>query len=124
MVGMYAMTLAYDTYYQSKFDNKRISSSEDIVETVMIIRTLAVTLSLKIASQPVCTTLKLKMMDHNTKFGNKVFVGIEDIIWTNIDILSLCCDLDLSCSNPIFHRTLWLMMLHHHTKFVNKMLHG
>ena len=37
MVGMYAMTPTYDTYYQSKFDNKRISSSEDIVETVMII---------------------------------------------------------------------------------------
>ena len=33
-------------YYQTKFDNKRISSSEDIVETVMIIETHVVTLTL------------------------------------------------------------------------------
>ena len=67
-------------YYQTKFDNNRISSSEDIVETVMIIWTLAVTLTLKIANQPFCTTLWLIMMLHNTKFGNEMFVGLEDII--------------------------------------------
>ena len=78
------------TYYQTNFDNKRISSSEDIVEAVMIILTLAVTLTLKISNQPFCKTLWLMMMHHNTKFGNKMFVCLEDIIWTNTDILTFC----------------------------------
>ena len=89
-------------YYQTKFDNKRISSSEDIVETVIIIWTLAVTLTLKIANQPFCMTLWLMMMHHNTKFGNKMFVSLEDIIWTNTDIVTLCHYLDLENSKPTF----------------------
>ena len=44
-------------YHQIKFDNKMISSSEDLIETVMIIRTLAVTMNLKIVNQPFCMTL-------------------------------------------------------------------
>ena len=36
-VGMHAGVWLMIMYYQTKFDNKRISSSEDIVETVMII---------------------------------------------------------------------------------------
>ena len=99
-------------YHQIKFDNKMISSSEDIIETVMIIWTLAVTLTLKIANQPFYTTLWLMMRHHNTKFGNKMFADLENIIWTNIDILTLCCDLGLDRSNPIFfffreHSGLW-----------------
>ena len=94
-------------YYQTKFDKKRISSSEDIVETVMIIWTLAVTLTLKIANQLFSMTLWLIMMHHNTKFGNKMTVSSEDIIWTNTDILTLCCNLDLESSKQTFlHDTL------------------
>ena len=58
-VGMYACIWHWlmIMYYQTKLDNKRISTAEDIVETVMTIWTLAVTLTLKIAHQPFCMTL-------------------------------------------------------------------
>ena len=69
---------------------------------MLIIRALAVTMTLKITSESFCTRLQLMMMHHNTKFGNKMFGGLEDIVWINIDILTLPCDLDLECSNPIF----------------------
>ena len=67
----------------------------------MIIRALAVTLTMKIANKSFCMTLQLMMMHHNTKLGNKMLGGLEDIIWMNIDFLTLRCDLDLECSNPI-----------------------
>ena len=80
--------------------------------------TFTVILTLNIADQSFCMTLRLMMMHHNTKLGNKMFGGFEDIIWTNTDILTLRCHLDLECSNPIFfHATLWLLMMYHQTKF-------
>ena len=96
-------------YYQTKFDNKRISSSEDIVETVMIIWILDVTLTLRMANQPFCMTLWLMMMHHNTKFGNKMFVSLEDIIWTNTDILTFTLTLTLRAVIQFFkrHSGLW-----------------
>ena len=67
----------------------------------MIIRALAVTLTLKIANDWVvffCMTLQLIMMHYNTEFGNKMFGGLENII----DIFTLRCDLDLEGNNPVF----------------------
>ena len=89
-------------YYQTKFDNKRIGSSKDKVETVIIILTLGVTLTSKIENQPFCMTLYLMVMHHNTKFGNKMFVGLEDIIWTSIDILTFAVTLTLTAVIPFF----------------------
>ena len=65
------------------------------------------TLTLKIANQSFCTTLRLMMRHHNTKFGNKMFCNLEDFSWTNIDIFTPSCDLDLECSSlmvPMFRR--------------------
>ena len=96
-------------YYQIKFDNKTIRSLKDTEETVMIIWTLVVILTLTIANQPSCMTLWLMMMHQNTKFGNKMFFGLKDIIWTSTDVLTLCCDLDLDCISIFFkkHSGLW-----------------
>ena len=94
-------------YYQTKFCSKRINNLEDTVQNshILIIRALAVTLTLKIANDWVgffCMTLQLIMMHHNTEFGSKMFGGLENIIWMNIDILTLRCDLDLEGNNPLF----------------------
>ena len=88
---------------QTNSGRKRISNSEDNNRNcnILIIWALAITLTLKIANQSFCMTLRLMMMHHNIKFGNKLFGGLEVIIWTNIDILTLCCDLNLERSNPI-----------------------
>ena len=64
--------------FQTKVDNKRISSSEDIVETIMIIWTLTATLTLKIANQLFCMTLWPMMVHHHTKFGCERFSSWED----------------------------------------------
>ena len=94
-------------YYHTKFGSKRVSSSEDTVEThILIIRALAVTLTLKIANKSFCKTLQLIMMHQKTVFGSKMFGSLENSIWININILTLRCDLDCECSNPIFHKRL------------------
>ena len=88
---------------------------------MLIICALAVTLTLKVANQSFCITLKLMTLPHSTKFGNKMFGGLEVTIWTNTDILTLRCDLDPECSNTFlsffFNKTLWLVMKYHQTKF-------
>ena len=89
-------------YYHTKFNNKRITSSKDTEETDIIIWTLAMTLTLKIANQPFCMTLWLIMMHHNTKFGNTMFVGLEEIIWTNIDTLTSVVTLTLTAVTQFF----------------------
>ena len=106
-------------YYQTRFGIKRISSSEDRVETV-IFDHMNPCCYLENSKPIFLQALRLKMMHHNTKFGNKMFGGLEDIIWINMDILTLHCDLDLECSNTIFHKTLWLMMMYHQTQFGSK----
>ena len=110
-------------YYQTKFCSKRINNLEDTVQNshILIIRALAVTLTLKIANDWVvffCMTLQLIMMHYNTEFGNKMFGGLENIIWINIDILTLRYDFDLESNNPFFfHKTLWPLITYHRTKF-------
>ena len=74
-------------------------------------------LTLKVANQALCMTLRLIIMHQSTKFGNKLFDGLEDIFWTNTDNLNLRCDLDLECSDPFLYKTLWLIMVYHQTKF-------
>ena len=88
-------------YHQTKFCSKRISKSEDTVETVIFWSyEPLLTVTLKIANKSFCMTLQPIMMHHNTEFGSKMCGGLENIIWLNIGILTLCCDLD--CNNPIF----------------------
>ena len=98
-------------YYQTKFGSKRISSSKDTEEIILIIWALTMTLILKTATQSFCTALRLIMIHHNTKFGNKMLGDLENIIWTNTEILTLHCDLDLECSYPVFfsiwHSGMW-----------------
>ena len=93
-------------YYQTKFDSKRISNSENIVETVTFwsYEPLLSYCDLDLeSSKPIFVhDIWLMMMHHNTKFGNKLFGGIDYIIWTNTNILTFRCDLDLECSDPIF----------------------
>ena len=105
--------------HQSKFSCRRISSSEDILEShILIIWLLTVALTLKTANQAFWMTIWLMMMHCHTKFGSKRFSSSEDNIWTNIHKhLELCCELDLECSNPFFfHMTFWLVMAYHHSK--------
>ena len=96
--------------HQTKFSCKRIRSSEDILESCILIMW---------DNKPIFRkTIWLIMMHHHTKFGSERFSDSEDIIWTNINILTLRCDLDPECSNPtFFHRTLWLVMMYQQTKF-------
>ena len=68
-------------YYQTKFGGKRISSSENTEETVML--------------------WPWPWKYHNTEVGNNIIGGLEDIICINIKISILCCDFDLECRNPI-----------------------
>ena len=50
---------------------------------ILIILTLTVTLSLKIANQSLRVTLELMRIDHHIKFGCKRFSGSEDVFWVN-----------------------------------------
>ena len=59
-------------YQQTKFSCKRISSSDNILKShILIILSLTVTLTLKTANQSFRKTIWLMMMHHNTKFGGK-----------------------------------------------------
>ena len=71
--------------YQSKFSCKRISSSNNIFKShILIILSLTLTLTLKMAKRSFWKTIWLLMMHHHTKFGSKRFSDSENIIWTNI----------------------------------------
>ena len=74
------------------------------------------TLTLKIASQSFCMTLRPIMMHHNTMFGIKMFDGLEDIIRTNSNVLTFAVPLTLNAVIHFFHRTLCLIMIYHQTK--------
>ena len=52
---------------------------------ILLIRALAVTLTLKIVNQVLCTTLRLMITHHHTKFGKKWLSGAGDIVQTNSD---------------------------------------
>ena len=62
---------------------KRISSSEDILES-HILWSFTVTLILKTANQSFWKTMWLMMMYRHTKFGAKRFNNSNNTIWTNI----------------------------------------
>ena len=69
--------------HQTKFSCKRIRSSEDTLEShILIIWSFTVTL--KTANQSFWKTVWLIMMHHHTKFGSKRFSKSEDIFWTTI----------------------------------------
>ena len=96
-------------YYQTKFDCKRTSSLEDIVEIAIFwlykpsLWPCPSRQQQKHTKKLFHVTLWLILQHHHTKFGNKMFCGSEDItgqIFT--DIFNLQCDLDLERSNPIF----------------------
>ena len=91
-------------YYQTKFGKQMEQQFRRYSRNchILIIWALAMTLTLKIANQSFCMTLRLMMMHQNTVFGNKMFGGLEDIIWRITNILTLHCDLDFECSNPFF----------------------
>ena len=69
--------------HQSKFSCKRISSSEDILKSHILI-ILSFSETLNTANQSFWKTIWLTVMHHHTKFGSKRFSNSEDIIWTNI----------------------------------------
>ena len=71
--------------HQLKFSGKRISSSEDILESqILIIWSFTVTLTLKTANKSFWKTIWLITMHHQTKFGSKRFSNSKEITCTNI----------------------------------------
>ena len=114
--------------HQTRFSCKRISSSEDILESHNLnIWSFTVTLTLKKANQSLWKTIWLRMMHHHTKFGSRRFSHSENIIWTNIHwhkiwnfAVPLTLDLNITIQFP--HETLWFMIkyYYHETKFGSK----
>ena len=89
--------------HQTKFTWKRISSSEDRLESYILnVRSITVTLTLMTANQSVWKTIWFIMMHYHTKFGSKRFKDSEDILTQKLtDILKYCYELDLEHSSPI-----------------------
>ena len=84
-------------YHHTKIGCKWTSSSEEIVEShILIICAFTVISNLKTANQRFCMTLLLMMMPHHTKFGNKTFCSSEDIICKNDLYFEPRCTLTLS----------------------------
>ena len=118
-------------HYQTKFDNKKINSSKDILETVMFIRILSVTFTLNAVIQVSHRTLQLMMQYYQTKFGCKWNSSLEDTIEIVIlcsfkpSLCKLCIFTDTSAKilgslemeNQLFRMTHHLMIIHHHNKF-------
>ena len=73
-------------YNQSKFGCRRISSSEDVVESYFDHMSPRCDLDLEDSKQFFffCMTIWLTMLHHHTKFGYKLVCGSEDIIRINI----------------------------------------
>ena len=60
--------------HQTKLCCKSISSSEEMVETHLLLKyAFIVTSTLKTANQSFCVTLLLMMLPHHIKFGSKRF---------------------------------------------------
>ena len=75
----------YDDYHQTKFSCKRISNSDSILKShILIILSLTVTLILKTVNQFFWKTIWLIMLHHHTKFVGKSFSVSADIIRTKI----------------------------------------
>ena len=71
--------------HQTKFSCKRISRSDNIVKSnILIILSLTVILTLDTPNHSFWKTIWLVMMHHHNKFGSKRFSNSENIIWTNI----------------------------------------
>ena len=71
-------------YHQTKFRSRRISSSEDMLDSHFDYMILHCDLDLEDSKPIFLKTIWLIMMHHQTKFGSKKFGVSEDIIWTNI----------------------------------------
>ena len=70
--------------HQTKFSCKRISSLEDVLESLTLIMwSLIVILTLKTANQSFWKTIWLMVIYHHNKSGSKRFSDSEDIVWTN-----------------------------------------
>ena len=105
-------------YHHINTGSKRISSSEDIVETVIffIIWALTVTLTLKIANPSFCMTLwcitKSSLVRNVKWFGkyhlDKHSMVFQPSLWPWSWILQ----------SIFFLKTLWLTIMYHQTKFV------
>ena len=110
-------------YHPIKFGCEKISSSADMVETVILIKwALTVTLNLKKANQSSNRTLWPMTLHHHTKFGYRRFSSWGDIIQMNIhwNSESFCvCDLDLDHNRAVqsSNKTIHLMMMYHQAKF-------
>ena len=103
-------------YQQTKFCCKRISSSDNILKShILIILSLTVILSLKTANHSFWKTIWLIMMHYHTKFGRKNFSILKRHIMI---ILSMTVTLTLKTANQSFQKTLWLIMMHHHKSLV------
>ena len=106
-------------YYQTKFGSKKDQQFRRYSSycPILVIWTLAVTLTSEIANQSLCMHSAHDGASQYQIWWQYVWPG-EDIIWTNTDILALHCDLDFEYSNPFFfYKTLWLMMMYHQIKF-------
>ena len=108
--------------HQTKFSCKMISSSDIFKSHVLMILSLAVTLTLETANQPFRKTTWLIMMHHHTKFGSKRFRDSEDTIWTDIHwhFEILLCSWPWTQQFQFLHKTLWLMIMFYQTKFGSK----
>ena len=95
-------------YQAIKFVCKRISSSADMIITV-IPNCMSHYLTLKIANQSFIMILLPMMMHHHTRFSCKMLSCSKDVVQRNIESVNLCCDLDLEHSIAIFtkHSGLW-----------------
>ena len=83
--------------HQTKFSCKRNSSPDNIQKIqILIILSVTVTLTLKIANQSFWKTIWLIMMQQKGSAIQKIKSG-----QTFIDILKFYCDLDLEHINPI-----------------------
>ena len=104
-------TLAYDDVSSDQFwlPKNQQFKNYSWKNHILIMRALAVTLTLKIANKSFCITLGLMMLRHCTKLGTKKKKNSSVVQKTSSgqtfsDILNLRCDLDLEHSNPIFQK--------------------
>ena len=105
--------------HQSKFSCKRISSSDNILKSnILIILSITVTLTFKTANQSFWKTIWLIMMHHHTKFGSKRFSDSE-YIWKSIH-WHFAVTLTLNTTIKFLYQTLCLIIKCYQIKFGSK----
>ena len=89
-------------HHPIKSSRKRISSSVDMVQTV-ISDCMSLNCDLDLEHNfSFHLTLWPMMMHHNTRSSYETFRSSEDITWTDTETVNICCDLHLKNSNQIF----------------------